>query len=87
MRQPQRASSIRQQIAKSRSNVAIARGQMTYSQNEDWRFIDKAKETFAMRPFVTEWKFIVLDIRIGSRLDIFNKIITRALLLGINLKL
>ena len=82
MRQPQRASSICQKVAKSLSNRAKARGQMTYLQNEGWKFIDKAKEIFSLRSLVPECKFTVLNIRTGSRWDIFNKIITTALLLG-----
>ena len=56
---------------------------MTYLQNEGWRFVDKAKETFFLRSLVPECEFIVLNIRTGSRWDIFNKIITKALLLAI----
>ena len=36
-----------------------------------------------MRPLVPECEFIVLNIRTGSRWDIFNKIITKVLLLAI----
>ena len=79
MRQPQRASSICQKVAKSRSN----RGHITYLQKEGRRFIEKAKETFSLRPLVPECEFIVLNIRTGSRWDIFNKIIATALLLAI----
>ena len=83
MRQPQRASSICQKIAKSLSNRDKARGQKTYLQNEGWRFIDKAKEIFSLRSLVRECEFTVLNIRTGSRWDISNKIITTALLLAI----
>ena len=65
---PQRASSICQKVAEFLSNRDKARGQITYSQNEGWRFINKAKETFSLRPLVPECKFIVLNIyRPGSR--------------------
>ena len=80
MRQPQRAYRI---VKKLQYHGPTEPRPITYWQNVGWRFIDKAKETFSLRPLVPECEFTVLNIRTGSRWDIFNKIITRALLLAI----
>lgn len=80
MGRPEKTLSIGQKVHKSRAKRQQARSDISYMQSEGWRFVDKAKDCFELRNVVPQERFMVLNIRNGTRWDILKRIITRELL-------